>query len=88
MPIEKSSFKDLRKSKKRAARNKKVKASIDFLLRKARQAVVKKDAKSAEVVARAIKALDKAAGHGVIKMNTAARLKSRIMKKLNSAKKA
>lgn len=88
MPIEKSAFKDLRRNKKRALRNKKAISGLDYLIRKSRQIVAKKDFGAAkDWVAKAVKALDKTAQRGIIKKNKAARLKSRLMVKLNSIKK-
>jgi small subunit ribosomal protein S20 len=41
-----------------------------------------------QATAAAIQSLDNAAGKGIIRKNNAARRKSRLMKKLNTAKKA
>lgn len=81
MPNQQSAKKELRKMKKRAALNKVRRDTYKDLLKKA---VV---SKSAEVLRSAQQALDKAAKVGVIKKNTAARKLSRLMKKLNKAKK-
>lgn len=85
MPIKKASFKSLRQSKKRAVRNLHVKNSLKLTIKTAKKIIQNKkieDAKSA--VLKAIKALDRAVAKGIIKKNTAARKKSRLMKKLNA----
>lgn len=81
MPNQQSAKKELRKMKKRAALNKVRRDTYKDLLKKA---VV---SKSTDVLRSAQQALDKAAKVGVIKKNTAARKLSRLMKKLNKAKK-
>ena len=80
MPIQKAAFKALRQAKKRTLRNLKVKTEIDKLLKSARKSAVAKKAKEAEeLVKKAIKAIDKAAQKRILKKNTAARMKSRII---------
>jgi small subunit ribosomal protein S20 len=81
MPNQQSAKKELRKMKKRAALNKVRRDTYKDLIKKA---VV---SKSTDVLKSAQQALDKAAKVGVIKKNTAARKLSRLMKKLNKAKK-
>jgi len=84
MPIKKSAMKALRQSEKRAARNTSVKESVAYLRRMSRKAIDANDAKkAAERTKAVIKAVDKAAQNKVLKKNTAARIKSRLMKKLN-----
>lgn len=87
MPIKKSSFKDLRKSRKRTARNKKILENIRYLLRICRKLLgEKKDVgRAKDWVAKSIQALDKAAQKGIIKKNQAARKKSRLLKLFHSA---
>ena len=72
MPITKSAKKALRQNKRRRARN--------FARARAWKEAMKnaKKNKSAEFLARAYQALDKAAKRGVIKKNTASRKKSRL----------
>jgi small subunit ribosomal protein S20 len=87
MPVKKASFKDLRKSKKKALKNTKVKSDIDALTRRIRKAVGQKDkTKAQEWLKAMIKKVDKAVQHSVIKKNTAARNKSRLTKFVNSLK--
>jgi len=84
MPIQKASFKDLRKSKKRAARNKKVKNELDFFMKKLKKALAaNQPAEAKKWLAKAVQKLDKAAGKGIIKKNAANRRKSRLTKRLN-----
>jgi len=86
MPNKKSAAKELRKALKRSAQNKKVlnrlKDSVKICLKqiKAGDKNIKEDYK------KTIKAIDKAAKKGVIKKNTAARKKSKLMKKINAFK--
>jgi small subunit ribosomal protein S20 len=87
MPNKKNAIKALRQSNKRAERNKQVKDSIAYLRRSLRKAVEAKDADKAGSVSKdTIKAVDKAVQNNVIKKNTGARIKSRLMKKVNAVK--
>lgn len=84
MPIKESAAKALRQAKKRAERNKKTKANIDWLKRKFLKATTAKDKKEAvNFYAKIQKSLDKALQKGILKKNTVARIKSRLMKKIN-----
>lgn len=88
MPIKKSAFKALRQNKKRAVRNQKIREGIAFLIKKSRKQIEAKDFNSAkEFAAKAVRALDKAAQKGIFKKNTTARLKSRLIQRLNKAQK-
>lgn len=85
MPIKKSAEKALRQAKKRTLRNQKVKEGISFLRRSVRKALDSKEVKSAQELAKAaIKSIDKAVQNKVMKKNTAARIKSRLVRKLNA----
>ena len=85
MPTTKAAAKALRQSKKRAARNYAVKINIKTTIKKGGKAMEAKEKdKAGQMVAQAIKLLDKAAQKGIIKKNNAARRKSRLMKKLNA----
>lgn len=85
MPIIKSAKKELRKAKKREARNKKVKANLRFLERKFLKFIKEKNKEKAkEFFQKLQKAFDKAAKINVIKKNRASRKKSRLAKKLNN----
>jgi len=88
MPIKKAGIKDLRQAKKRTERNLQIKKDLKYLLKKTLKAVEENKIDEAkELAKKASKALDKAAQKNVIKKNTAARRKSRLMKKINSTKK-
>ena len=80
MPIKQAAFKALRQAKKRAFRNAKVKGQIDELVKGARKmALAKKLNDAGETAKKAIKAIDKAVQKKILKMNTAARTKSRLL---------
>lgn len=89
MPTTHAAAKAQRKGVKQRARNVAEKQGIAKILKQARKAL---DAKKVDEAAKqgrvAIKALDKAVAHGIIKKNTAARLKSRLAKRINAASKA
>ena len=88
MPILKQAKKALRQSQKRGARNKIVKDEISSHKRFFRKAVEAKDITKAEELYHKIgKMIDKAAKNNVFHKNNAARVKSRMMQKLNALKK-
>ncbi|MBU1146668.1 30S ribosomal protein S20 [Patescibacteria group bacterium] len=85
MPIKKASFKDLRQSKKRAARNLKIKNSLKKNLKEGRRLVeAKKTEEAQKIIRQAIKEIDRAISKGIVKKNNGARKKSRLMKRLNA----
>lgn len=84
MPNKKSAIKELRKSAKRAIRNYKVKKAIKDVVKDSRKLIEAKEKQAADKVKVAIKLLDKASAKKIITKNTAARKKSRLVKKLNS----
>lgn len=85
MPIKKAAFKHLWQTKRRTERNKAVKVNIRSLLKQVRTAVEQQKQEEATTLARAaVKAIDKAAQHGVVKKNAAARKKSRLMRRVNA----
>jgi len=81
MPNKDNAKKALRQAKKRALLNLTYKEKFRDAIKKTVKATTKADA--TKLVSVAQKALDKAAKHGVIKKNTAARRLSRLMKKVN-----
>ncbi len=88
MPIKKSAAKALRQSKKRAERNKKIKANISWLKRQFLKVIaLKKKKEAVDIYAKLQKSFDRAVQKGVLKKNTAARSKSRLFKKLNNLSK-
>jgi len=74
MPITSSAKKALRRDKRRALVNKKIRKKYRNALKKARENPTKKNLKNA------YSALDRAAKKGVIHKNKASRLKSRLTK--------
>lgn len=89
MPNLENAKKALRQSAKRAQRNTTVKAEIHSLRVKLRKTLADKQMQQALELAKTIgKKLDKAGAKKIFKKNTAARYKSRIMKKINAIKSA
>ncbi len=82
MPILKASKKAVRKDEKRRKRNELYRASLKKVLDFA-----KKDNYSEEKVKEAVKIIDKLESKGILHKNTAARRKSKLMAKLNAARK-
>ena len=83
MPNKKSAQKELRKSQKRVKLNLAVKTKIKTLRKQTAKAVAAKEAQAKDLASQTMKALDKAAGKGILKKNTVARTKSRLQKKIN-----
>jgi len=87
MPTKKAAFKHLRQTKKRTAKNLKEKQALKNFIKQTRKLILNKDkTKASEWLAKTIQALDKAAQHGLIKKNAAARHKSRLTKSFNALK--
>jgi small subunit ribosomal protein S20 len=85
MAIKHAAAKAIRKSAKNRAFNLKVKKEFKELVKEARKLIVaKKAAEAKKAVLAASKSLDKASRKKVITKNTAARLKSRLMKAVNA----
>lgn len=87
MPNKKSAKKELRKGARKEAHNLKVKEDVKTMIKKSRKAIEAKDTAANELVAKTMKALDKAAQRGIIKKNTKDRKKSRLHLKLNKMEK-
>ncbi len=85
MPNTKSAKKDLKVSERNRLRNQSVKSRLKTLRTKAHAAIKTDATASVDAVKDALKAFDVAATKGVIHPNTAARRKSRLMKRLNAA---
>jgi len=84
MPIKDSAKKALRQSDKKNLRNVKAKDRIKDLTKKAKKLIDTKTKDTATAkVKESIKAIDKAVQKKILKKNTGARKKSRLMKKLN-----
>jgi len=84
MPQLKNAKKALRKSEKRAIHNDAIKGNIRFLMKKTSKLGQSNDPKTEENLKAVIKALDKAAQKGILKKNTAARKKSRLIKRVRA----
>ena len=81
MPIKRSSFKDLRKSRARRVRNLSTMSEIRTLAKKFESLIIEKKTKEAGAALSSFASkMDKAAKKGVIKKNNAARKKSRLAK--------
>lgn len=78
----KSQIKRNRQNTKQRLSNRNARGTARTSLSAARAALEKKAPESKEAVLNAISEIDKAAGKGVIHKNSAARLKSRLMKRL------
>lgn len=83
----KSQIKRNRQNEERRKRNRVVRGDSRSALYKARVAIDTTQENAEEMIAKAIKELDKAAQKGVIHKNNAARKKSRLMKKFAASKK-
>jgi len=86
MPNKKSAAKELRKAVKRNVANKKAATKLKALVKGSLKQIKADDKKVKEDYTKTIQAIDKAAKKGVIKKNTAARKKSRLMSKINKIK--
>jgi small subunit ribosomal protein S20 len=85
MPQKRQSEKALRQSIKREKRNHKVYSNIKTMVKKTRKSIVAKAPETQESLAKLIKALDKALQKGLLKKNTVARKKSRLVKAFNES---
>ncbi len=84
----KSAKKEIRKSYRKWLRNRYVKGKMRGAVKAVRRAIEQGDAEQAKaLMPRAAKELDKAARKRVIHPNKAARLKSRLMRKINALEK-
>ena len=89
MPIKRSSFKDLRKSRARRVRNLSTMSEIRTLAKKFESLIIEKKTKEAGAALSSFASkMDKAAKKGVIKKNNASRKISRFMKRLAALGKA
>lgn len=83
-----SALRDIKKSRKRAERNKSVRSAIKTYVKKTRTAIAAGSDETMELFAASASIVDKAAKRGIIHKNAADRRKSRLAKKLNAAKAA
>ncbi len=79
-----SQIKRNRQNEKRRLRNRNIRGSARTAVSQARAAFAKNAPETKEAILQAISELDKSAGKGVFHANKAARLKSRLMKRLNA----
>lgn len=87
MPITKSAKKALRQSVRRKVQNDRRRRAFREAVKSVRKAVAAgKPAEAATLLPQLYKSLDKATKTGVLKANTASRLKSRITKSVAKAK--
>ena len=87
MPNTKSAKKRLRQSLERRTRNRATKSTVKSQVRKVTDAVGAGNVDLGNTEFRlAAKKLDRAAAHGIIHKNAAARVKSRLSKRLKAAK--
>lgn len=88
MPIKKSSFKELRKARKRTVFNAIREKRIKDAIKKIRKALSGKNLDEAQKLAKSVVSmLDKAAKRHIIHKNTASRKKSRMFAAIKRAKK-
>ena len=78
----KSQIKRNRQNEKRRLRNRTVRSEVNTRTKAALAAVSSDDDAADETLRLAIKRIDKAAAHGVIHKNTAARRKSRLVREI------
>lgn len=79
----KQARKSQRQTEKRTIRNAAARGEIKALVRKVRKAILAKDKTAIETIKQVIKKADKATQKNILKMNTAARVKSRLMLSYN-----
>nr|BAL53202.1 30S ribosomal protein S20 [uncultured Chloroflexota bacterium] len=83
----KSQIKRMRQNEKRRLRNRMIRGKARAALKRALEAIASGQVTD-EIIRQAVSALDKAAEKGVLHKNNAARRKSRLMKRLASARTA
>jgi len=86
MPNKKSAAKELRKSVKRTAANRRVTRKYKELIKSNLKKIAAGDKQVKEDLNKTVQALDKAAKKGVLKKNTASRQKARLAKKIKALK--
>ncbi len=80
----KSQKKRIRTNEKRRVRNTSIRSAMKTMIKKAYQSLTASDEKAKEIAIRkAIAIIDRACSKGVIHKNSAARRKSRLMKRVN-----
>jgi len=84
VPIQKAAFKALRKAHKRHQRNSRTKRRIQENIKEMLQTLETNNKTDEKLLKKTISLIDKAARKNILKKNTAARKKSRLMKRLNT----
>ena len=79
MPIKHAAEKALRQTKKRTLRNVRVFRNLEMLEKNARKLIAAKSSEAKAIVVSFQRAIDKAVRRNIIKANTAARQKGRLM---------
>lgn len=82
----KTALKQWRVNLRRRARNRPLRSAVRTFVTQARRAIAQEPGTAEPAVKRAISQLDKAVNKGIMHRNAAARRKSRLMKRLNSAR--
>lgn len=85
MPNIKSAKKRVLVTASKTARNKSIKSNLKTNIKKAETAIAQGSTDSQEAVRLAIKRIDQACAKGILHKNTAARRKSKLVRKLNNA---
>lgn len=84
MPNIKSVVKDVKKSRELRARNLDTKSRIKTFVKKTKSAIEENAENTTALVNETVSIIDKAAKRGIIHPNSAARRKSRLMKRANT----
>ncbi len=84
MPNIKSVKKDVKKSRELRARNLSVKSAIKTFVKKTKAAIDAGETEAVALLGQTVSTIDKAAKHGIIHKNAAARRKSRLMRRMNA----
>jgi small subunit ribosomal protein S20 len=85
VPNIKSVIKDVKKSRERQLRNTSAKSAVKTAVKKARTVIAADPTAAAATIQQTIALIDRVEDKGIIHRNTAARRKSRLMKRLNKA---
>jgi len=85
MANKKAAKKDILTNKRNKIRNSHFKSLMKTRIKKAEQALESNDKETVSIVRLALKQIDKTASKGIIHRNVAARKKSNLAKKLNTA---
>ncbi|MDQ2085941.1 30S ribosomal protein S20 [Herbivorax sp. ANBcel31] len=86
MPNIKSAMKRVRITEHKTLKNNIRKSSLRKKIKKCKEAIAGSDAKAADSFKDAVKAIDKSVARNVVHKNTAAKMKSKLAKALNSTK--